>query len=428
MATNRRIVTTPLDGLRPLGTAGQRSFALITRAARDNFSEAHELLFAEPVPSPVGDTIDWYSGAGATLTPISQLGDDRRQRVLARLGELVADFLGYASRLESSNDPEEKRLGTALRNATEVPDESYIYASGDQPVVVCWSHCLNVRQAPRGVLSAHIPAKPRPGHQPVLGAGLAGSVARRQVYPGAAVAVLAHESDFGWLAWLTWFFIALVTGTIIYLLVTACGLNGIGALNFCPARVAAGVTTEEDRGAGLRDELARLQRDLGVSELQCLPVVPEPEQRAEVVPAPPEVSGEEEPDDFSQRVEEEGGDTEGAITVSLIWDTPTDLDLAVTCPGGQTIYFQRPNLCGGNLDVDANANDRRIMTNPVENVTFSENPPVGRYKITVILYKSRNRGARNSFRVKVSKPSGDLFFSGSLSATKSKKSFTFNYP
>lgn len=427
MATNRRIVSTPLDGLNPLGTAGQRSFALITRAVREKFGEEHEFLFAEPVPSPAGDTIDWYSGARAPLVPIDRLDEDQRQLLIGRLGALVSDILGYASQLESSDAPEKKRLGAALRNATEIPDDTYIYASGDQPVVVCWSHLLNLRQAPQGVLRAYIPATPRPVVEPP-----AGPPSQAQV---AAVAVLAREPGFGWLWWLMWLFMALVTAAMIYLLVTACGLSGLRGLNFCPVRVAASVTAEEDRGAILGNELAQLQRQLGLTDLQCRPVIPEPERRAEVVPIEPpdEVippdEVEEPADEDEQRVEDAGGDTDVDLRITLFWETSTDLDLSVICPNGKKISYQKKINCGGVLDIDANAADASIMSSPVENIVFEENPPRGRYTIEVVLFKTRNNRRRNPFRVTVIiRGSEPLTFTGSLSVPRSRKRFTFNIP
>ena len=177
-----------------------------------------------------------------------------------------------------------------------------------------------------------------------------------------------------------------------------------------------------------------MQRQLGLTGLQCRPVIPEPEQRAEVIPTEPEEiipqdEVEEPQDEDEQRVEDAGGDTDVDLRITLFWETSTDLDLSVTCPNGKKISYQKKINCGGVLDIDANAADASIMSSPVENIVFEENPPRGRYTIEVVLFKTRNNRRQNPFRITVIiKGSEPLTFTGSLSRQGSKKRFTFNYP
>jgi hypothetical protein len=76
----------------------------------------------------------------------------------------------------------------------------------------------------------------------------------------------------------------------------------------------------------------------------------------------------------------------GDVQVTLRWDNTADLDLHVTDPGGEEIYFASPtSSSSGELDVDANA----LCTGdpPVENVFWpTGGAPTGSYQVAVVLY------------------------------------------
>lgn len=89
------------------------------------------------------------------------------------------------------------------------------------------------------------------------------------------------------------------------------------------------------------------------------------------------------------RVEREGGDS-GTVQISLAWDDYNDLDLHVFCPSGERIYFNnRKSGCGGVLDVDMNV--RPVSDEPVENVVWKGNAPLGAYKVGVHFYKHHRK-------------------------------------
>lgn len=89
------------------------------------------------------------------------------------------------------------------------------------------------------------------------------------------------------------------------------------------------------------------------------------------------------------RIEREGGDS-GTVQISLAWDDYNDLDLHVFCPSGERIYFNnRKSGCGGVLDVDMNV--RPVSDEPVENVVWKGNAPLGAYKVGVHFYKHHRK-------------------------------------
>jgi len=85
----------------------------------------------------------------------------------------------------------------------------------------------------------------------------------------------------------------------------------------------------------------------------------------------------------------------GDITVNLAWGTVDDLDLMLFDPCKNQVYFkERKHTCGdgeGFLDLDANASDDSVMTNPQENI-FWNNPSPGNYLVYVYFYKRREPG------------------------------------
>lgn len=83
----------------------------------------------------------------------------------------------------------------------------------------------------------------------------------------------------------------------------------------------------------------------------------------------------------------------GDVRVTLTWDNAADIDLHVTDPRGEEIYFFNPqSASGGRLDVDANG----LCTGDpaVENVFWpTGQAPVGTYDISVIRYQSCGAGS-----------------------------------
>jgi hypothetical protein len=77
----------------------------------------------------------------------------------------------------------------------------------------------------------------------------------------------------------------------------------------------------------------------------------------------------------------------GAIQVTLTWQSEVDLDLYVTDPNGDTIYYgDTTSLSGGELDRD-NMCGNFALGRP-ENVYWEANPPSGTYQVEVAYFGS----------------------------------------
>lgn len=91
----------------------------------------------------------------------------------------------------------------------------------------------------------------------------------------------------------------------------------------------------------------------------------------------------------------------GAVTASLAWNDPSDLDLharvQLASGGSAHVHFDNKRAAGGALDVDMHAKDSQIVREPVENI-FWEHPPAGSYSIQANLYTLRGDADSVRFR------------------------------
>jgi len=99
----------------------------------------------------------------------------------------------------------------------------------------------------------------------------------------------------------------------------------------------------------------------------------------------------------------------GSIAISLMWDhsradTRNDLDLHVTPPGGEKIwYMHKKSRCGGELDVDR----RQDAPKPVENIVWKRKAPKGTFKVMVENF-SANHERSIPFQVGIVKDGGEM--------------------
>ena len=145
-----------------------------------------------------------------------------------------------------------------------------------------------------------------------------------------------------------------------------------------------------------------------------LPTRTEPPTRAE-----PTVKAEptpEERQEFASRLSAAGATT-GEITATLLWNSSGDLDLVVRCPSGQQLDYRNPAMCGGALDVDANAARASLSNRPVENAFW----PAGRatpgtYEIAVRYAprKDEQNPQKTPFQVRLIRGSQESVFKGEV--------------
>jgi len=98
-------------------------------------------------------------------------------------------------------------------------------------------------------------------------------------------------------------------------------------------------------------------------------------------------------DSIKERVKRAGGNTEGILRCSLSWYNTDDLDINVTEPNRNKIYYgNKRSGTSGTLDVDMNVRGTEAVTDAVENVVWTDegSMPSGKYEVRVHNYTKRN--------------------------------------
>lgn len=90
-------------------------------------------------------------------------------------------------------------------------------------------------------------------------------------------------------------------------------------------------------------------------------------------------------DNCDNVIDENCGYESGRIQITLSWNTGADIDLYVTDPKGETIYYNqqhRRTNSGGVMDHDGRGDCRAEQDYPrIENVYWQNRPPRGEYKV-----------------------------------------------
>jgi hypothetical protein len=386
------LTNTSIEGLRPLGTAPQRSYELVSGTVRAELGAQAAALFAEPVATQYGDRFDWYAAVEGKAQPLADLDEEARAAAEAELARLSGEIRTLAARFSGAETPEEQRLGEALENALSYPEDGVFVVMGadgpPQPVLVNWAWVSDRQAVVAGSLRAPDarpapkPTLPPAGAVPVGAAAAAGTVAR------AAPWALPL-----WLVWLLGLLLALLLAAIVWLMVPACGVKMPFMVSYCEQAAENDAAARQSRV--LQDRIAILERQIGIADRACQPDpfdgVPIPNLPA-LAQTPPATL----PDIDARR--SEAGAALGDLTFTLAWDGPDDLDLMVTCPAGVTVSHLRREACNGQLDVDSNVGEP--VPQPVENIFFT-GPQGGVYGIRVQMYSSRSGGADTPFQLQI---------------------------
>lgn len=406
------IAETTFAGLRLTGVGGTRileNWEQIDHFLRENLGPDIADLFTEPVFQ--GEGVIWFGPEGEPVIPFRDLPAGEQAALRSQLANSLNRLSAEVERLRSAPDPNARLIGEALQRAQQVPPpvEDCLFSVAGRPVLINWSLEPEGSPSPFQPLREFVhvdmtPPPPTVAPPPPVPEAVPAAIG--QVQTSSPLAVIIERRSPWW--WLLWLLAALLLAAIGYLLLHSCGLRLAGiSLNYCSAMAT---TAETEREGELLAELSELQQRLDQAP-RCdarppaAPPVPTPAPAA-----PPPQQNEE----FERRMRNEKAQ-EGELTITLIWNSPSDLDLYVTCPSGITIRTgnARPAGCDGYLDVDANI--AAVVESPVENIFF----PAGRvrpgtYRVEVKNFKSRIRG-NDTFQVRVKKGEEIKIYNGELS-------------
>ena len=275
------ILRTSSGGYRALGVHGQsvvEAHRQLATILASRLGPPHAAYFARPQTDGQSGAIDWYAAADAKTVPVTQLAPEQKAAVERRAAKLREDIAAFASQLRREGGSAEL-VGHMLDVALNVPPGDYLYAAGDQPIVVMWGHEV---QAASATPRATVPSRSAP--------------AATQPPPRQEAAALASPGLLGqaWWAWLLP--LALVLLLALFLL-RSCEPLPPQTVDVPGAPTADSenpVPAEEARNKALQDELARLKgQQVCVPDpetklpekVEELPATPPPRQEAK--PAPP---------------------------------------------------------------------------------------------------------------------------------------------
>jgi hypothetical protein len=110
----------------------------------------------------------------------------------------------------------------------------------------------------------------------------------------------------------------------------------------------------------------------------------------------------------------------GDVQVSVAWDAPTDVDLHVTDPSGEEIFFaHKTSASGGNLDLDSNAACTIDHVNNENVVWPTGSAPTGTYSVDLVYWSACSQPQSNYTVTVVVAGQQPQVFSGTLVTSNS---------
>jgi hypothetical protein len=392
-----RFQTTSDSGLPPPDLPpGQNWGRLCDLLAREVSPEAGRLL-AEPVADPEAGTTHWHVECNSDPVPLARLSEAERAELGGKLDIVIAQIESRIAALHSIGSETSQRTAALLDLIAKVPDESCIWSVDGAPVITCWGRSnVSIARRERAIRGAAIVVEPV--LETPMSASVAGPAAARAAIPG-----VASLSEDGWRRWLwallAWLLFLLLLAIIYAKLLAACGLvlpTFLGGPTSCPTLAAATDDSALARNDDLRRAIATLQARLAALE-PCKDQKPEGStsepQKADAPPVDHEVDKSEvdkskvDKSEVDKRLKEKEI-SRGVLDVSLAWNGHADLDLHVSCPGGEITYRNRL-ACNGILDADANSGGSSVSDRPIEHAQWADAPPPGHYRVEVELYDYR---------------------------------------
>ncbi len=450
------IATTRNAELQALGTGGQlavQAWDQITGYLRRGRGAAHAALFAEPNPDANRGVTDWYAEGSGDAPPLESLPPAEREAARAEFTRLYNDVREESEALRRGARENERFLGELLALALVLPATDCLRVVGGKPVLVAWAHSpVGAPPAPElliGMLSGRAGAAPGAGPMRIVGPPV--PVRRRPwaalAAAGAALLLLPLALLVLWADPFRWFEAS----------------APVCVVEPGNAALLEDLRAEEAREVALRAEIARLSLSLGDRRVACPapaaapaqpaqqqpqraapatppqpppqaqqeeppPPQPPPQTQQQEPPAPPQEQQPRNADADAKRAQEQGA-RGGRVQIILAWDDQNDLDLSVVCPGGRRIFHRNRVDCGGELDVDRNA-EGRLTPRPVESIVFGQEPEHGTYRIAVHNFRHNPPAPpASAYRVTVRQEGvPDRVFSGSATPGGPAEVGTFDVP
>jgi len=409
-------------------------------------------FFAEPIVNHSEGEISWYSHGGGEVRSFANLTHEERNRVSESIRDIDQKLKATADKLSKASQ-QSAWLGDAMRSMLLVPNlEQSIFLVGDRPVLCQWG-CVPFGSDPNNFdmvnqnwdivvrdSSTAIPVVPEPplraaeppqagpppeslltaAESPLAAPEPPEAVSSPQPQPPPAAPVSQPHYWRGLLPLL----LALL---LLLLLLLGIYLTYIYRFHYLVPGYNVAIDRERgdiDRLWGAIEEKSR-QCPAPVPPVDFNPVPDVPEGGSDATLNVPPIGS----DEVERRLETNNIPIGEEVNVSLAWNSPDDLDLAVRDPRGEVIFFKtRSSSTGGTLDIDVHANCNSRTSTPIENISWDILPLAGVYTIDVSLYNQcGNTNPEVPFTLIIKqKNARETQVEGTVGATRPRYVYEFN--
>jgi len=375
------------------GINGQPIFSyyqqLVSLLQRDPSDRGLPVFFAEPVVNAMRGEVAWVTKLEGPIRGFHELTPDEKLQVSSQINKKCLQVRAIAEKVGASASSSSAYGAQALLAMLATPDAlASIFMVGEQLVIAQWG-CVPFGDK-GGVfdLDAQFSKAFAPGAKVIAS-------------ENAALASAAVATGSG--NWWRWLVLALLTVMLVM------GLFHKQWL----AVISPGPTLEVENG--LRTRIAQLWDKIGDKAGACFPPIarvtpapaptltpapipaltpaPAPAPAPFSVPAPPATVSS---DEIDRRLERSAVTQGKFVNISLAWTDRADLDLLVIEPSGVKISTYddgvRQSPSGGSLDIDANVCEAMsgcpYRDEPIENISWNQKPPSGRYEVRVALFSA----------------------------------------
>jgi hypothetical protein len=369
------------------GINGQPIFSyyqqLVSLLQRDPSDRGLPVFFAEPVVNAIRGEVAWVTKLEGPIRSFHELTPDEKLQVSSQINKKCLQVRAIAEKVGASASSSSAYGAQALLAMLATPDAlASIFMVGEQLVIAQWG-CVPFGDK-SGVfdLDAQFSKAFAPGAKVIAS-------------ENAALASAAVATGSG--NWWRWLVLALLTVLLVM------GLFHKQWL----AVISPGPTLEVENG--LRTRIAQLWDKIGDRAGACFPPIarvtpaPAPTLTPAPIPAPtpapfsaPAPPATVSSDEIDRRLERSAVTQGKFVNISLAWTDRADLDLLVIEPSGVKISTYddgvRQSPSGGSLDIDANVCEAMsgcpYRDEPIENISWNQKPPSGRYEVRVALFSA----------------------------------------
>ena len=380
MTETTAVTVTSQTGLELVNPKLRSQYDVLTAEIRSRLSPDHAFIFSRPERSLDADSskISWFADGVGEPYPLHSLHPDQQAAIKAKLEKIEADLHALADRLKTEGTASAE-LGRLIEDALVRQPTNTTWVLDGKPVLVNWGFRSadqeRTRERPMVLVAEGVPVRPA-----APAASAAQADAQQGVTQATRIAVAANSRRSSSLKTLA---AALLWGLFCALLLVS-GYRLLQACTFASATWPAFIqgwlpkncnVPVADADAGLLAQIATFQSSMQQAETSLLIKAATCRAACIAPPQPASIPAPAAPPMRPPTIDPSGVILHrGELELDLSWNTHADLDLSVSCPGGDINDYQteNKNKCGALFDHDANRAGTPPYTNsPIEHILWN---------------------------------------------------------